>query len=122
MKEKNLENLDEKSKSLVQEDGKIISKLNHPNIIKLYDEYHSMNKEYLFMEYADGGDLEKQIKKAKNNGEKISEITILNWFIEICEAIKYIHNKKILHRDLKELNVFLTSNNHIKIGDFGLAK
>ena len=115
MKEINLENLDEKSKSLVQEDGKIISKLNHPNIIKLYDKNHSM-------EYADGGDLEKQIKKAKNNGEKIPEITILNWFIEICEAIKYIHNKKILHRDLKELNIFLTSNNHIKIGDFGLAK
>ena len=122
MKEINLKNLDEKAKSQLKEEGKIISQLDHKNIIKLYDDYHELNKEYLFMEYADGGDLMNQITKAINNREIIPELKIINWFIEICEAIKYIHNKNILHRDLKELNIFLTSNNNIKLGDFGLAK
>ena len=122
MKEINLRNLDEKAKSQLKEEGKIISQLDHPNIIKLYDDYHDIDKEYLFMEYADGGDLMNQITKAINNREIIPELKIINWFIEICEAIKYIHNKNILHRDLKELNIFLTSNNNIKLGDFGLAK
>ena len=122
MKEINLRNLDEKAKSQLKEEGKIISQLDHKNIIKLYDDYHELNKEYLFMEYADGGDLMNQITKAINNREIIPELKIINWFIEICEAIKYIHNKNILHRDLKELNIFLTSNNNIKLGDFGLAK
>ena len=122
MKEMNLRNLDEKSKSQLREEGKIISKLDHENIIKLYDDYHDINTEYLFMEYADGGDLLNQLTKAMDKREKIPELKIVNWFIEICEAIKYIHNKNILHRDLKELNIFLTSNNHIKLGDFGLAK
>ena len=119
MKEINLRNLDEKAKSQLKEEGKIISQLDHKNIIKLYDDYHELNKEYLFMEYADGGDLMNQITKAINNREIIPELKIINWFIEICEAIKYIHNKNILHRDLKELNIFLTSNNNIKLGDFG---
>ena len=95
LKEMSLRNLDQKSKSQLKDEGKIISQLDHPNIIKLYDDYHDIDKEYLFIEYANGGDLLNQIIKAKDNGEKIPELKIINWFIEICEAIKYIHNKNI---------------------------
>ena len=78
MKEINLRNLDEKAKSQLKEEGKIISQLDHKNIIKLYDDYHELNKEYLFMEYADGGDLMNQITKAINNREIIPELKIIN--------------------------------------------
>ena len=51
----------------------------------------------------------------------ISENQILDWFIQICLALKYVHDKKILHRDLKTQNIFLTSQGQIKIGDFGIG-
>jgi len=47
---------------------------------------------------------------------------ILNWFTQICLAIKHVHDRKILHRDLKSGNIFLTKNNHVKLGDFGIAR
>ena len=68
------------------------------------------------MEYAEGGNLKEKIEEKK----VIEENKIIDWFIEICEGIKYIHNKKIIHRNLKSNNIFLTKDNHIKIGDYGI--
>ena len=47
---------------------------------------------------------------------------MLEWFTQICLGLKHIHDRKILHRDLKGQNIFLTSKGIIKIGDFGIAK
>ena len=69
------------------------------------------------MEYVEGGNLKEKIEEKK----VIEENKIIDWFIEICEGIKYIHNKKIIHRDLKLNNIFLTKDNHIKIGDYGIS-
>jgi NIMA (never in mitosis gene a)-related kinase 1/4/5 len=67
-----------------------------------------------------GGDLHNRIKAQK--GKPFSENLILDWFTQICLALKHIHDKKILHRDLKSQNVFLNKNNIIKLGDFGISK
>ena len=72
------------------------------------------------MDYADNGDLAKKIKNNKNT--YFSETLILNWFTQICLAIKYIHDRKIIHRDLKCQNIFLTKGNIVKLGDFGIAR
>ena len=76
------------------------------------------------MDYADGGDLTSKIKEAKEVGAAnlLSEDTVLNWFTQICLAIKHCHDRKILHRDLKAGNVFLMKNGIVKLGDFGIAK
>jgi len=55
-------------------------------------------------------------------GKLFTENQILDWFTQICLAMKHIHDKKILHRDLKAQNVFLNKNGIIKLGDFGISK
>ena len=72
------------------------------------------------MDYADGGDLSMKIKE--QNGELFSEDKILDWFTQVCLAIKHIHDRKILHRDIKSQNIFLMKNGQVKLGDFGIAK
>ena len=73
------------------------------------------------MEYAEGGDLDKKIKSQMLAGS-FNEKRIISWFLELCEVIQYLHQNHILHRDLKPLNIFLTIDNHIKLGDFGFSK
>jgi len=74
------------------------------------------------MEYCEVGDLASHIKLKQKKGEMFSEEEILNWFIQICIALEYIHGWKILHRDVKSQNIFLTKNNTVKLGDFGISK
>ncbi len=74
------------------------------------------------MEYADGGDLNKEIEKYKKRGKLIPEDVIWWWFLQICQAIRYMHNLKIIHRDIKVKNTFLTKKNIVKLGDFGISK
>ncbi|CAJ1355747.1 unnamed protein product [Effrenium voratum] len=66
------------------------------------------------MDYADGGDVHMKIKSR--------EAQILEWFVQTCFALKHVHDRKVLHRDLKTQNIFLMSNGHVKLGDFGIAR
>lgn len=68
-----------------------------------------------------GGDLAKKIETARVQSSFFSENQILDWFTQICLALKHVHDRKIIHRDLKSSNIFLTKENRIKLGDFGIA-
>lgn len=72
------------------------------------------------MEYANGGDLEHYLKSRR--GSLLSEDRVLHFFVQISLAIKHIHDRKILHRDLKSQNIFLTNGDMVKLGDFGIAR
>lgn len=74
------------------------------------------------MDYAEKGDLSKKIKEAKINGETFDHQQIFDWFCQLSLALKHIHAKKVLHRDLKCQNIFLTKDNKVKLGDFGISK
>ena len=82
--------------------------------------YVSIRSYYIVMEYCDGGDLYTKINKQR--GRLLPESVILTYFVQICRAVQYIHERKILHRDIKTQNIFVTKENIIKLGDFGIAK
>ena len=121
IKEINLLKLEEKEKDMTIQEVIILSKLKHPNIINCYEFHLEKDKFYIIMEYGEGGDLFNKINEQKKKNKCFEEKEIIEWFIEICEGIKYIHQNKIIHRDLKPSNIFLTKNNIIKIGNFGIV-
>ncbi|XP_055373702.1 testis-specific serine/threonine-protein kinase 1 [Condylostylus longicornis] len=96
----------------------IISKLNHPYIIQIHSILQRGPKIFIFMRYAENGDLLDYIKK---NGP-IMELQSKLWFSQMCSGLKYLHSHEIAHRDLKCENILLTKRMNIKIADFGFAK
>ena len=112
---------DEEDIDKVIQEGNILYKLIHKNIIKFEDFAFNRKRAILFMEYAEGGDLTERIKEQEKIGP-FEEEKIITWFLELCNAVQYCHEHRILHRDLKPKNVFLTKDDNIKLGDFGISK
>ena len=115
---------EKEQKSAIQE-VKILKKCKHPNIIAFKEAFITRKPTralHLVTEYADSGDLQQIIKSQSKKNELFSESQIINWLIQICLALKYIHKLNIIHRDIKPSNIFLTKDGLIKIGDFGVSK
>lgn len=91
-----------------------MKRLDHPNILKLYDVVYTREDTYLILEYCNGGDLQTYIKKRYTKYDSL-------FLKEILGALEYIYKNNILHRDIKPQNI-LIHNHTIKISDFGFAK
>ncbi|NXM71206.1 NEK3 kinase, partial [Serilophus lunatus] len=98
----------------------LLAKMKHPNIVAYKESFEADGHLYIVMEYCDDGDLMQKIKHQRGN--LFPEDTILHWFVQMCLAVKHIHDKRVLHRDIKSKNVFLTQNGKVKLGDFGSAR
>ena len=88
--------------------------------IATYALFSNLNPNVTISFSTDGGDLDAFIKK--RNGRRMTESEVLQIFVQISLGMKYVHDRKILHRDLKPQNIFLTSGGLCKIGDFGVSK
>lgn len=97
-----------------------MGKLKHPFIVCYYESFIEERTLNILMEYCDGGDLSIYLKQ--QNKKFLKEEKIWRFFIEICLGLEHIHKNKILHRDIKSLNIFLNKNGTVKIGDLGVAK
>jgi serine/threonine protein kinase len=100
-------------------EAKILSKLNHPNIVTLYDFADQDNKLYLIMEYVEGMPMDDIIRKAIS---PLPESQIIPLFKQILGAFEYAHTQGIIHRDIKPSNIIIKDNLAPKILDFGIAK
>lgn len=100
----------------------VLCQLNHSNVLAYKTCFRYHNSFCLVMEYCPGGDLSKDIERRKQRRQPFNERDVVNWTIQLCHALEYIHKENIIHRDLKPANIFLADNDVVKIGDFGLAR
>uniref|UniRef100_A0A673CTQ6 non-specific serine/threonine protein kinase n=1 Tax=Sphaeramia orbicularis TaxID=375764 RepID=A0A673CTQ6_9TELE len=110
-----------KEKEASKKEVTLLSKMKHQNIVGFIGSFQERNSLYIVMEYCDGGDLLKKINMQR--GVPFTEEQVMDWFVQICLGLKHIHDKKVLHRDIKSQNIFLTSGGmKAKLGDFGIAR
>ena len=101
----------------------MLQTLRHPNIVEFHEAFVESRYLCLVMAYCRSGDLKGRVKRAKSRNKLFKEQTIMDWFVQMCFGLNYMHKKHIMHRDLKPQNVFLTENNKIvKLGDFGVTR
>jgi NIMA (never in mitosis gene a)-related kinase len=110
----------------VQNEADILSSLSNKYVVKFYKSFKKNQNIYIIMEYCDNGDLCTFLSRMKkhriNENYYLDEDDVWKLFIQMSIGLYYIHSKKIIHRDIKTLNIFLTKNYDAKIGDLGVAK
>ncbi|XP_066101345.1 serine/threonine-protein kinase Nek4 isoform X2 [Saccopteryx bilineata] len=121
IKKLNLRNASSQERRAAEQEAQLLSQLKHPNIVTYKESWEGGDGLlYIVMGFCEGGDLYRKLKEQK--GQLLPESQVVEWFVQIAMALQYLHEKHILHRDLKTQNVFLTRTNIIKVGDLGIAR
>src|SRR5215471_15150923 len=98
-------------------EGRVLARLNHPNIVTIHDFGQANGFFYLLMEFVDGVNLRQAMRAGRfTPAEALAVVP------KICEALQFAHNEGILHRDIKPENILLDLKGRVKIADFGIAK
>eukprot|EP00941_MAST-03F_sp_MAST-3F-sp1_P001371 g1371.t1 len=109
---------------MVQNELLIMSRLKHPNIIQMLDYFVEHGVLHIVLEFADEGTLSSVLKRLLKRQKLLPEKLVWIWLIQLMFAVIYLHDQRILHRDIKPTNILLTGEGKriVKLADFGLAK
>lgn len=122
MKQIDISKMGNKERSDAINEVKVLSQLKHPYIVSYHQSFIEAGTLCILMDYAENGDLSNLIQNTRRCGHQLPEHQVLKWLTQIALAIKYMHDKHILHRDLKSQNIFLTAQRRAQVGDFGIAR
>lgn len=98
-------------------EARLIASLQHPNIITIYDVGVDQGQHYIAMELVEGGDLDRQIQ-----GKAFNPLRALAVLRDVAACLQFVHERGIIHRDVKPANVLFRSNGSLVLTDFGIAK
>jgi len=99
-------------------EAKAIARLNHPNIVSLYDYDEADGMLYMIMEYVEGQSVEQMLNTKRQLGARLA----VRMIKQVCWALDYAHKNGVIHRDIKPSNIMLNTEDVVKVVDFGVAK
>ena len=114
--------MDAKQRSDCVNEVKLLQSLCHPNVIQYADAFVENNELIITLDYCDCGDLSSLIKERGTAGVPLSEGDIWSIFSQLVGAVTHMHSHRVMHRDIKPGNVFLTADGVVKLGDLGLSR
>lgn len=113
---KQLNNTDKEQQEKIIYEIQVVAKFNHPNIVTYHHHFSQDGLLYLVMEYCSGGSLQEKL-----DAKQVDAVNALLWIQTLAEAFEFVHQKGIIHHDIKPLNILFAENGTIKISDFGVA-
>ena len=121
IKSLNFKDISEKERQNIEREVNLLKELKHPNIVLYKDSFIDKDNYFnIVITFCEGGDLYRKLFKESN--KHFEENTIITWIVQLLLGLSYIHDKQIVHRDIKTKNIFIQSGNFLRIGDFGIAK
>ena len=123
IKEISYSQMDNKKKQMLINEVNALRNIQNEHVVGYYDRIVVREKKlmYIVMEYCEKGDLQQLIRKTRADNDRIPESAIWQVLTDMCIALDSCH-PKMIHRDIKPGNIFISGNGHVKLGDFGLAR
>eukprot|EP00192_Tetraselmis_astigmatica_P009346 CAMPEP_0117666422 /NCGR_PEP_ID=MMETSP0804-20121206/10368_1 /TAXON_ID=1074897 /ORGANISM="Tetraselmis astigmatica, Strain CCMP880" /LENGTH=850 /DNA_ID=CAMNT_0005473967 /DNA_START=656 /DNA_END=3208 /DNA_ORIENTATION=+ len=114
-----LQEVSQREREAAEQEVHLLATLDHAFILGYVDSFVYKNHLCIITEYCEAGDLYTYLNSRKSY---LPEAQVLEWFVQIALAVQHCHDRKVLHRDLKTQNIFLTKNGDVKLGDFGISR
>ena len=124
MKRVALKGMNTRERQAAFQESRLLQRLRHPHICSYQDSFVDKQKNELcvVMTFCPGGDLHGQVKDHQRRRKPVEEAQVAEWLLQLTLALQYIHQRHIIHRDLKTQNVFLMADRSLKLGDFGVSR
>jgi hypothetical protein len=100
-------------------EARLLSQLRHRRVVKVLDHFHEENGKYVVMELVEGKDLAKVLRERGDPGLPVDEVS--RYALQACEALRYVHEQQIVHRDVKPANLIVGKDGVVLV-DFGIAR
>jgi serine/threonine protein kinase len=111
---------DEEVRKRFSREARLAARLDHPNVVQVFDVGEEDDRPYIVMEYVDGGTLADRLGRRRRSLSRAEALQLLN---QLCDGLGHAHSKKLIHRDIKPQNLLLReSDGCLKITDFGIAR
>ncbi|XP_061437708.1 serine/threonine-protein kinase Nek11-like [Lethenteron reissneri] len=102
-------------------EARLLSRLGHPAVLRFHGSFVQDASLYIVTEHCEGGDLHMAVERRRQEGSQFALPRVVEWFVQLLLGLQHLHDRHILHRDLKTRNIFLKSG-MVKIGDFGVSR